>query len=348
MKSIFIMSSERSGSNLVREMLDAHPAISAPPAAQLSRILTSYRVYYGDLSVDANMLRMITDAIAINNSHPERIDIQASESDVFSALEERSVWGVIAAMYSLHAQKRGKLAWASKDNFLFDFSYEIKYSLPDAYFIYLFRDGRDYACSMKKVGLSSRHIYHIAKQWQDEQQACLKSFYSFKGKQRAHLLRYEDLIAQPETELRKLCEFLNEPFSDAMLNFHASKSAKAMAFQSAFWENLSKPVIKDNFAKFKSELRKKEIDLFEAVAGTELQILGYPLINNDALIKKPSRLLVLWYGIVNSIAKYMRLRSLNKKEPWRKPRADVIQAVFSRLQADPVSTTVISPIEYYK
>ena len=121
MKSIFIMSSERSGSNLVREMLNAHPNISAPPAAQLPRTLSAYRPYYGDLSVDANMKRMIVDAIAINKSHPEKLEVSASVDEIFAALTERSVWGVISTLYSLNAKEQGKTAWASKDNYLFDF-----------------------------------------------------------------------------------------------------------------------------------------------------------------------------------------------------------------------------------
>jgi hypothetical protein len=339
------MSSERSGSNLVREMLNAHPNISAPPAAQLPRLLTAYRPYYGDLSVDANMMRMIADAIAINKSHPEQIDITTSVSDIFKLLEERSVWGLISTLYSLNATEQGKTAWASKDNFLFDFAFEIKCTLPNAYFIYLFRDGRDYACSMKRVGLSNLHVFHIARQWQDEQQACLRAYYSFKEKGWACLLRYEDLIADPEVALSRVCEFLGEPFREEMLNYHGGGSAKKLASQSAFWENLSKPVIKDNYAKFKQELSLKDIALFEAVAGMELVLLGYPRMSATP-VREPSVLLRLWYGMQNGIAKYIRLKNLNKREPWRKPRTAVMKKILANLKSNPAISPVIEPIEY--
>ena len=345
MKSIFIMSSERSGSNLVREMLNAHPNISAPPAAQLPRTLSAYRPYYGDLSVDANMKRMIVDAIAINKSHPEKLEVSASVDEIFAALTERSVWGVISTLYSLNAKEQGKTAWASKDNYLFDFVYAIKNTLPDARFIYLFRDGRDYACSMRKVGTSSLHIYSIAKQWQREQQACLQAYYSFKDKGGAHLLRYEDLLTDAESTLRSLCAFLDEPFKEEMLNFHDCGSAKKLASQSAFWENLSKPVMKTNFAKFKKELTPADIALFESVAGRELTLLGYPRMS-DVPVREPSQGRRLWYGLQNGVAKYLRLRNLKKKEPWRQPREAVIKGVLADLMSRPAESKIIEPIEY--
>lgn len=345
MKSIFIMSSERSGSNLLREMLNAHPNISAPPAAQLPRLLTAYRPYYGDLTADANMRRMIRDAVAINKSHPEQIDIKASTEEIFDALPERSVWGLISTLYSLNAAEQHKTAWASKDNFLFDYAFDIVHTLPEARFIYLFRDGRDYACSMRKVGLSSLHIYHIARQWQTEQFACLQAYYAFKQNGRAHLVRYEDLITTPETVLRALCRFLDEPFHEEMLNYHGSGSAKKMSSQSAFWENLSKPVLKDNFAKFKRELTPSQIALFESVAGRELTVLGYPRITNEP-VREPTLLLRLWYGMQNGIAKYLRLRNLNRREPWRKPRTAVMKGILTDLKSNPAAAPIIEPIEY--
>ncbi len=343
MKSIFIMSSERSGSNLIREMLNAHPNISAPPAAQLPRVLTAYRPHYGDLSVDANMKRMIADAIAINQSHPEKLDVKASVDEIFAAVKERSVWGVIATLYTLNTRDQGKSAWASKDNVLFDFAFAIKYSLPDARFIYLFRDGRDYACSMRKVGTSSLHIYSIAKEWQKEQQACLQAYFTFRDG--VYLLRYEDLVTNPEATLRKVCEFLDEPFNEQMLNYHEGGSAKNLAAQSAFWENLSKPVMKTNFAKFKKELTPAEIALFESIAGRELTLLGYPRMT-EVPVGEPSTLLRSWYSLQNGVAKYLRLRSLKNKEPWRRPREKVIKGVLVDLLANPVESRIIEPIQY--
>jgi hypothetical protein len=343
MKPIFIMSSERSGTNLVREMLNAHPNISAPAAVQLPRQLSKNRYYYGDLSVDGNMKRMIANALVINKTHPDELKMNHSVDEIFDLLPERSVWGVISTLYSLNAKEQGKTAWASKDNYLFNYVFAIKKSLPDARFVYLFRDGRDYACSMRKVSPQNVHMYNIAKQWREEQQACLQAYYDFKQEGCVHLLRYEDLLVHSEATLRKLCEFLAEPFNEAMLNFHEGGSAKKLAAQSPYWENLSKPLITTNFAKFQKELTMREISLFESVAGRELTLLGYPRISG-VVVREPSQLQRFRYKLENRYLLYRK--NLEKREPWREPRETALKGISQDLFSFSSSDAIIDPLEY--
>jgi hypothetical protein len=345
MKPVFIMSSERSGSNLVREILNSHPNISAPPAAHLPRFLSLYRPFYDDLSVDTNMQVMIANAIDILNVHPERLEFELGVDEILNSLTERSLWGVIAAIYSLNAQKQGKSVWASKDNDLFNYVFPIKHTLPDARFIYLVRDGRDYVCSMRRLGVPNSHIYVIAKQWQREQQACIQVYYAFKESGSVHLMRYEDLLTQPELALQQLCKFLDEPFDERMLDFHAGGTAKKLATESAYWENLSKPLMKTNFAKFKKELKPREIGLVESVMGRELLLLGYPLVS-EAPIRELSRLLRLWYTLQNTVLKYWNGRNLKKKEPWRQQRSVLSRKILKGLSSRSPQSQIAEPLRY--
>ena len=345
MKSIFIMSSERSGSNLVREILNSHSNISAPPAAHLPRFLSFYRPYYDDLSEDANVKGLIANAIDILNAHPEKLEFQASVDEIFNSLTERSLWGVIAAIYAFNAKKQGKNAWASKDNDLFDYVFHIKHTLPDARFIYLVRDGRDYVCSMRRLGVPTSHIYAIAQQWRQEQRSCLQVYYALKELGSAHLLRYEDLLSHPKTTLQKLCAFLDEPFEDGMLEFHTGSTAQKLATESAYWENLNKPIMKTNFAKFKKELKPHELNLVEAIIGRELIVLGYPRLSKTP-VQEPSRLIHLWYTAQNAILKYWNGRKLKKKEPWRRHRGNVSQNILRKLSTCAPQTPVAELLKY--
>ena len=158
-----------------------------------------------------------------------------------------------------------------------------------------------------------------------------------------HLLRYEDLLVNPEDTLRKLCVFLEESFSEAMLNFHEGGSAKKLASQSPYWENLSKPLITTNFAKFKKELGQREIALFESVAGRELTLLGYPLIT-DAPLREPGRLQQFLYKLENKYLLYRK--NLDKRESWRKPREAALKSISADLFAFSSSDAIIDPLEY--
>ena len=340
MKPVFIMSSERSGSNLIREMLNAHQNISAPPAIQMPRILASYLPYYGDLRSDDKIKRIIEDALALNQAYPSPLDVQTSVDEIISVLPERTIWGVISTIYASHAKFHGKSCWVSKDNNLFEHAFAIKQTLPDARFIYLVRDGRDYASSMLRVGISSTHIYGIAKQWKKEQLACLKVFFSM-GKDSVYLLRYEDLLADPSSTLQSVCEFLDEPFDAAMLNFHDQDTAKLLASQSAFWENLSKPVLSTNTGKFKTELSRKQIALFEAIAGHELILLGYSRVTNSQ-IKEPPRILRVWYLVLDALTRAIKTKRLAQSEQWRQGKKEAVVGIRAKLFSD------VSPIENVK
>ena len=66
---IFIMSSERSGSNLLRILLGNHSNISGPAAHQLLQTFYSQIPYYSPLSHRENLINLFEDFMAIVN-HP--------------------------------------------------------------------------------------------------------------------------------------------------------------------------------------------------------------------------------------------------------------------------------------
>lgn len=332
MKAIFIMSSERSGSNLLREMLNAHPAISAPPATQLPRWLYSNLHYYGDLQVDENFYRLIGDAVKIIKSHPVAWEIDYDVEAISQSVSSRSLWGVIATLYELQAASENKSCWASKDNNIFDYAYAIRCLLPEVKFLYLVRDGRDYVCSMRRAHKGHGHIFGLAAQWRQEQSACLKVMHTLKNI--VHLIRYEDLLVETETSLRAICAFLELPYFSEMLDYYQQDSSKNMAAQSTFWENLQKPVIKSNFGKFISQLSASDLRLFEAIAGHELTILGYPRLT-DVAVKDSAPFRRIWYWLVDRWMVYRRQNQAIEVD-WRIKRKHVSREI-SRSSAAIVS-----------
>jgi hypothetical protein len=342
MKSVFIMSSERSGSNLLREMLGAHSNISAPPAAQLPRLLSSTLHYYGDLRSDANLHNIIEDAIKIIKTHPIAWRRDFETEIVMESISTRSLWGVIATLYHLEAISRNKEVWVSKDNNLFDYAFAIRDTLPKARFLYLARDGRDYACSMRRVHMGHGNIFDIARLWRNEQRRCLQVYFTLT--EAVHIVRYEELVSQTELTLNAICDFLEEPFDPSMMDYHKRNSSQEMATKSEFWKNLRKPVMSSNYGKFISELSLSEIRLFESIAGNELTLLGYSRFT-DAPISEPPLLKRIWYRIQNRWIVYWRQRKIEKKD-WRRRRKQVIQKIQSDLVANVTPLSDLKLLEY--
>jgi hypothetical protein len=145
---------------------------------------------------------------------------------------------------------------------------------PDARFIFMVRDGRDVALSAKSSIFNHFHVFYTAQRWQREQRVGLDWLAKLPPEQ-ILLLKYEELIVDPESTLRSLCSFLGEAFEEQMLEYHRSDEAQKSGSLSVSWENTSRPVLRNNASKFRSQLSQREILLFEAIALREMLELGY-------------------------------------------------------------------------
>jgi hypothetical protein len=313
-------------------MLDNHSQLSGPSAPQLPRILSPLLPYYGDLADNGNLTTLIEDAIEIVRTQPTPWEVDLTVPRVLQALEDRSLWGVIAALYGLNATWHGKTGWVCKSSRLFWSVYAIRHALPAARFVYLARDGRDYAASMHRNAMSPIHPYHVASLWRDEQRACLEVYANLSGTGLVHLVRYEDLVSASEATLRDVCAFLDEPYEPQMLTYYRGEGVRAMAASSVFFRNLDKPVLKNNFGKFKEQLTRAQIELVEATAGSELTLLGYPRLTNGP-VGEPGILQRAWYALLNALQVRYRRRRYHRMEPWRGVRSEVINRIRQRVRA---------------
>jgi hypothetical protein len=95
-------------------------------------------------------------------------------------------------------------------------------------------------------------------------------------------VRYEDLLAEPERELRRICAFLGEPFDRAMLTYYRDESAYPTDQHNL--DSLRKPVLWNNREKWRAGLTPRELRIFEAIAGAELERYGYERVVPGARI----------------------------------------------------------------
>ncbi len=328
MKSIFIMSSERSGSNLLRMMLGAHSRIAAPPPPHMWSHLTKLLPFYGPLSVQENMEALIADAIRMTNVQNSHLKWKHDISERELGEHPTNLTEVIASLYEAYAAREGADVWCCKENNLFDHAYRIREILVDARFIYLCRDGRDVACSLLKVPTHDQHIYFIAQEWRAEQMKCLQVYQDFAARELAIMLRYEDLIEDPQAVMERICDIMEIAFESRMLEFHKTDAARQEAEKTAYWKNLSRPIIKDNKEKFRRELSSKQIKIFEAVASDLLNILGYPSAAEGKRfeVRGWQR---WWYRIQNRLARKKNRRELFR-EKGRAERAEMLRSLHAR------------------
>ncbi len=267
---IFVFGSGRSGTSLLARMLDTHPAIGVPYESHLyNRIYPLVRdTDLGPGPAREHVVREILRTRDLQLWTP-RPSLEAT----LAAIHRPGFHGIVEALLGSWTASRGKRRWGEKTPH-HTFSWRtIREGFPDLKVLHLVRDGRDVALSFRYAPFGPKHVYQAAQHWTryltsaEEAQAAL-------GEGAFHLVRYEDLIADPERELRRICGFLGEDYDPAMLEYHGRGVAYPTDSRNS--RNLTRPVLGDTRGRWRTELTGREQRIFEAVAGEHLRRYGYP------------------------------------------------------------------------
>lgn len=274
---IQIIGTQRSGSNLLRVILDQSPELASPHPPHI--LVTFYPLLnlYGSLEVKENYYRLVADVVSYVEANPVPWEgVVLNPEDLFNRSAVHSLFELNRLIYEKAAESKGAKYWCCKSMNNVYYAEELEAQKDKLQYIYLYRDGRDVAASFKKAIVGDKHIYHIASQWKKDQEACLALARSIPSG-RFFSLSYEDLIGNPEATVRNLCDFLQIAYKDNMLNYYTSKTSKVTAASGEMWSNLEKPIITTNTGKYLKEFQKDDLEIFELVAGNVLLELGYQL-----------------------------------------------------------------------
>jgi LPS sulfotransferase NodH len=272
---VFMIGTQRSGSNLLRLMLNQLPNIAAPHPPHVLHRMQPLLPVYGDLNEERNFARLVDDVCRLVELNPVPWEgVTLDRAKVAATCRARSLVAVFGAVYQALADHKGAQTWLCKSMQNTLFLPEIEAYFPDAQYIYLYRDGRDVAVSFRKAVVGEKHFYHIANEWAATQRLAIAHRKIVPAARFANV-SYEELTAAPAATMQRLCAFLGAEYHPSMLEFHTSDEAKRAADSSALWGNVVKPVMADNTRKFLREATEEDIRVFESVAGDVLDDLGY-------------------------------------------------------------------------
>ena len=285
-QGIQMIGTQRSGSNLLRVILDQSEAIASPHPPHILVTFVPLLKFYGPLDESAYkiLINDVADYVEANPVPWEGINL--NRDWIFENSTIYSLYEINRLIYEQAAISKHARYWCCKSMANVHYAAELEKHNPGLKYIYLYRDGRDVAVSFKKAIVGEKHIYHLAQQWAYDQQACIDLAERI-GEDRFFALNYETLITQPEMLIRKLCAFLEIDYSDDMLSFYNSNESKATAAAGEMWQNLEKPIMTNNKGKFHKELTPQEIEIFELLSHQVLTRLDYPLftpLNNIELL----------------------------------------------------------------
>jgi hypothetical protein len=271
----FLMCSERSGSNLLSRMFDAHPRICAPTPAHLVRLLGENRHQYGDPDDLGSWRRLLTDAadLLATTVGPWRTTWTVAALE--TAAEERSLGGLLRGVLRAEAAAAGKTHLFLKENHLHRYLGFVQREFPGLRLVSLVRDPRDMALSWKRSPILRGDVVRAARVWRQEQTALARLLARREPDLPIHLLTYEDLVSDPAGRLAEACAFLDLPFAPSMLDFHASTTAQDHASRSDDWRNVARPVMGTNFGKWRDGLTATEAAYVERICARPMAYFGY-------------------------------------------------------------------------
>ncbi len=316
---VFLIASERSGTNLFRKKLTENQNIYFGPApAQFFHHLYYKEPYYGMLDKKENFLMLIADALKLCYTHFSPWEIQLEPEIVYKKYNqkynEKNVVLLFHFLMQEYAEFKGFKTYLCKDIFMHEFVYPILMTIPDVKFIYMYRDPRDFVLSQKKRELQTKNIHQLAKLWQYEQTKSISLLYRLE-KNRIMKFSYEDFIKDEKSILKNVAAFLNvklETGNSNIMNLNTGTSDD--------WKNLNKETMSSNYNKYKKELNKSKIQLIESICWEEMNWLGYkpenksrPKISRAKIIYQYT-VLKVFYLFRYFLLRKKRLSSINERE----------------------------------
>ncbi len=278
---VFILGTERSGSNLLRLLLNSHSRIAVPHPPHVVRYFAPLEPLYGDLTDDANFRRLVDDILRLLGVHIYQWEVPIDSAEVARTASPRNAFGVYVALQDQYRAHAGKARWGCKSTFMIDHIDEILVRFPNARLVFLVRDPRDVAVSSRKSVFSTFHPSFTARLWKEQQDTGLAWLARLPATS-IHLLRYEQLVAEPEASVRAVCAFLGEAFEPGMLRFFETDEARKSASLSESWEKTSRPVSQASVEQFRVGLTERERLLVEWIAREPMTHLGYRPIASAA------------------------------------------------------------------
>ncbi|HEX4697929.1 MAG TPA: sulfotransferase [Actinomycetes bacterium] len=273
---VFVVGCPRSGTTLLTLMLSSHSRLSIPPETRF--LLPVFRGVgsFGDLQQIPNRRRLARAVVRPRGTKFRhlRLDPERVKKEIVAG--RPTIGAALSTPYRIYADERGKARWGDKRPTYFRNIALIRALFPDAQVVHVVRDPRDCVASLRRmhwwrhgtVGALATWVHAVDCARRAERRLPAGSYVQ---------LRYEDLVAEPRSELVRLCRFLGEDFEEAMLA-PQSEAERLPARQRENWHGETRESVgTQRIGRYAELLAPDEVALVEAVAGSRMRRLGYAM-----------------------------------------------------------------------
>jgi hypothetical protein len=269
-RPVFIAGPDRSGTTLLFALLASHPNISMVRRTNMWRY---FHRRYGDLGSAQNLERCLRDMTRYQRMQHLKPDADRIRREFLQG--EASYGRLFALFHEHHAARTGKGRWGDKSLHTEHFADRIFEEFPDARIIHMIRDPRDrYASVRKRHGRDLRRVGAATGRWLGSTRAGRRNRARYPD--RYLLVRYEDLARDPEGTMRRVCSFIEEEYSPAMLSMGGAPEHRVG--NSSFGDLERGAISTRGIGRAVTVLSPTEIAFIELFARGSMAALGYERI----------------------------------------------------------------------
>jgi hypothetical protein len=214
---------------------------------------------------------------------------------------------VLGAPFEAYARKYGKRRWGDKTPHYVHHVDTLIAIWPDARVIVLVRDGRDVALSLRRMPFGPNNAWAAAEWWARGVRAGSAAQQRYPDNVRT--VRYEDLARDPAGQVPPICAFLGLRYDADMLDLARADRSRIVADQVSWFPTLFDGINTKAVARWQAEMPVRDQAIFASLAGDELARLGYPVPTRP--VPRPSRRRAELYRRHNELMRnvnFIRLR----------------------------------------
>ena len=321
-----IVGNDRSGTTMLRLIVDRGADAAVPPE---SMFLTDFAAAFDaggprDEPAAARLMQEVW-------QHPKvRLwDLPPQPPAVPRGLGGQDAYRfIVAAPFEAYAARHGKQRWGDKTPHYVHHIDHLLRLWPGARIVVLVRDGRDVALSLRRMPFGPNNAWAAAQWWARGVRAGARA-------QREHpeavlTVHYEALAQHPQEEVRRLCGFLGLGYDEDMLALDHVDTALIVPEQAAWFPTLFDGINTSAVGRWRREMSERDRRIFAALAGAELELLGYEVPAGAA--PPVSARQARWFHLHNELMRnvnFLRLRLVQE-------RGRELRIALARRLRDPV------------
>jgi hypothetical protein len=309
---LFVVGADRSGTTLLRVMLNRHPELAIPPESHFIPRLWRRRRRYGRNDRVEDVELFAADLATDIRFRKWELPIKAVRAEL-NRETSPSIADALRAPFLAYAKERGRRSWGDKTPGYAAHIPLLSSLWPSAKIVHFVRDGRDVALSVLDLQRGMhQHAATVAHFWADRVRAA-RAAADDLGPGRYLELRYEDLLDDPRRELERLCDFAGLPFTDSLLEHDDRALEEIPVAERRRHARVALPPTR-GLRDWRKQMPAREIAEFEAIAGPELDALGYlrgaESIGSGTILRARLRMLTF---AVSSLPRRVRVVAMQRR-----------------------------------